>query len=134
MPDSDVTYELNPPLTNEALNALYGSSWPNHTSFDFQPVLSHALAYIGAYLGETLVGFVYVAWDGSQHAFLLEPTVHPDVRHRGIGRELVRLAASTARKAGCEWLHVDYEPQLAPFYEACGFSHTEAGLIRLRGP
>ena len=28
-----------------------------------------------------------------------------------------------------EWLHVDYEPQLAPFYEPCGFRPTAAGLM-----
>jgi hypothetical protein len=30
-----------------------------------------------------------------------------------------------------QWLHVDYEPHLAPFYRALGFRHTEAGLLRL---
>ena len=34
--------------------------------------------------------------------------------------------------AGCDWLHVDYEPHLAAFYtEACGFSSTSAGLRTL---
>ncbi|NEA41688.1 GNAT family N-acetyltransferase, partial [Streptomyces sp. SID11385] len=35
--------------------------------------------------------------------------------------------------AGCDWLHVDYEEHLRPFYEkACGFAPTAAGLVRLR--
>jgi GNAT superfamily N-acetyltransferase len=127
-----VEYRLNPPFDNEALNALYAVSWPNHTGFDFEPVFSRAVAYIQAYEDARLVGSVYVAWDGSQHAFLLEPTVHPEWRHRGIGRELVRKAADAARDAGCEWLHVDYEATLTPFYEACGFVPSAAGLIRLR--
>jgi hypothetical protein len=42
------------------------------------------------------------------------------------------MAAAAAREAGCEWLHVDYEASLTPFYEACGFVPTAAGLIRLR--
>jgi hypothetical protein len=34
--------------------------------------------------------------------------------------------------AGCEWLHVDFEPELRRFYlDACGFRPTDAGLIRL---
>lgn len=127
-----IDYRLNPPLDYEALNALYAVSWPNHTWFDFEPVFSRAVAYILAYEDATLVGSVYVAWDGSQHAFLLEPTVHPEWRHRAIGKELVRRAADGARDAGCEWLHVDYEATLTPFYEACGFVPTAAGLIRLR--
>jgi GNAT superfamily N-acetyltransferase len=127
-----IEYRLNPPLDNEALNALYAVSWPNHTSFNFEPVFSRAVAYVMAFGDGRLVGSVYVAWDGAQHAFLLEPTVHPEWRHLGVGTELVRKAADAARDAGCEWLHVDYEEPLTPFYEACGFRPTAAGLIRLR--
>ena len=76
-------------------------------------------------------GAVYVAWDGAQHAFLLEPTVHPDYRRQGIGTELVRRAVAESRAAGCQWLHVDFEADLASFYAACGFTPTTAGLIRL---
>ncbi len=37
-----------------------------------------------------------------------------------------------AKAAGCEWLHVDFDPGLAPFYfDACGFECTDAGLIHL---
>ena len=127
-----IDYRLNPPLDNEALNALYAVSWPRHVQFDFEPVFSRAVVYLMAYDEGRLVGSVYVAWDGAQHAFLLEPTVHPEYRHRGIGGELVRRAAEASRDAGCEWLHVDYEEALTPFYEACGFQPTAAGVIRLR--
>jgi len=41
-------------------------------------------------------------------------------------------AALHARASGCEWLHVDFEEHLTPFYfDACGFRPTRAGLIRL---
>ena len=128
----EIEYRLNPPTDNDALNALYAAAWPDHRRFDFTPVFSRSVAYVGAYDGHRLVGSVYVAWDGAQHAFLLEPTVHSDYQRRGLGTELVRRAAEAAREAGCEWLHVDYEAPLAPFYEACGFQTTAAGLIRLR--
>ena len=95
-----IDYRLKSPLDSEALNALYAVSWPNHTHFEFEPVFSRAVAYLLAYDQERLVGSVYVAWDGAQHAFLLEPTVHPDYRHQGIGKELVRRAANAARDAG----------------------------------
>ncbi|MHC4472138.1 MAG: GNAT family N-acetyltransferase, partial [Planctomycetota bacterium] len=61
----------------------------------------------------------------------LDPTVHPDLRRTGIGTELVRRAADLARDAGVEWLHVDFVPELTPFYERCGFRPTEAGLMKL---
>jgi predicted N-acetyltransferase YhbS len=58
--------------------------------------------------------------------------VRADLQHRGIGTALVRVATAQARAAGCEWLHVDYEARLEPFYvDACGFRPTDAGLIHL---
>ncbi len=126
-----ITYTLNPLVKNDQLNALFAAAWPEHGRTDFAPVLSHSLAYVCAYRGEQLVGFVNVAWDGGIHAFILDTTVHPDVQRRGVGVELVRLAAEAARAGGCHWLHVDYEPHLKTFYERCGFFHTEAGLMRL---
>lgn len=93
----------------------------------------HALTWVGAFDNDRLIGFVQVCWDGGAHAFVLDTAVHPDHGRRGIGRELVLRAADEARGAGCEWLHVDYEPHLEDFYvRACGFSPTAAALLRLR--
>ncbi len=79
-----------------------------------------------------LIGFANVAWDGGDHAFLLDPKVHPDEQHRGIGTELVARCAWNAKRAGCEWLHVDFDEPLSTFYfGACGFQPTPAGLIHL---
>ncbi len=132
----EIEYRLSPPLSNEALNALFSAGWPSWQTApdtsDWQPVLVHSLAYVCAFTDDRLVGFANVAWDGRDHAFLLDPRVEPEYRHRGIGRELVRRAAEASWAAGCEWLHVDYEDGLAPFYEACGFSPTAAGVMRLR--
>jgi ribosomal protein S18 acetylase RimI-like enzyme len=127
----DVVYQLRADVSREALNALYDASWLAHQEQDLSPVLERSLTYVCAYQGERLVGFVDVAWDGRQHAFLLDPTVLPEYRHQAIGVHLVQLATAAAREAGCEWLHVDYEASLAPFYERCGFTPTNAGLIRL---
>ncbi len=136
MPDTPVPivsiqYRVSPAVNNEDLNAVFAAAWLNHTWRDFGPVLSRSLAYVCAYAGETLVGFVNLAWDGRTHAFLLDPTVHPDWQRRGIGRELVQCATAVAREQGVDWLHVDYEPHLDGFYRSCGFQPTPAGLIRL---
>ena len=78
-------------------------------------------------------GFVNVAWDGGNHAFLIDTKVRGDLQRRGVGTELVRVAARHARRAGCEWLHVDFDERLRAFYfDACGFTSTNAGLIALR--
>ncbi|MBF6329002.1 GNAT family N-acetyltransferase [Nocardia transvalensis] len=96
-------------------------------------VRPHSLGWMTARSADrTLIGFANVAWDGSDHAFLLDPKVHPDYRHRGIGTELVRRSAEAAARAGCDWLHVDFEPHLRAFYfDACGFRPTDAGLLEL---
>ncbi|HEV8219269.1 MAG TPA: GNAT family N-acetyltransferase, partial [Streptosporangiaceae bacterium] len=53
-------------------------------------------------------------------------------QRQGIATELAGRAAAHANAAGCEWLHVDFEEHLAPFYYgACGFQPTPAGLIHL---
>jgi hypothetical protein len=46
----------------------------------------------------------------------------------GIATVLVGQAVRHAQAAGCEWLHVDFEPHLTTFYlDACGFQSTPAG-------
>jgi GNAT superfamily N-acetyltransferase len=120
-----------PRLTDEELNRLFLASWPGHASRSFAGVLKRSLVYFAAYQESQLVGFVNVAWDGGVHAFLLDPTVHPDFQRQGIGLALVNAAAGVAADSGLEWLHVDYAPALESFYRAAGFSPTHAGLLRV---
>jgi len=138
-----LAYSLRGPVSSEELNALFsaggpGAGWPpwqrRPDTSDWGPVLARSLAYVTARRGGALVGFVNVAWDGRDHAFLLDPRVHPDERHQGVGCELVRRAARAAAEAGCEWLHVDHDDALVPFYSACGFMPTPAGLLALKAP
>lgn len=93
----------------------------------------HSLGWVAARSGDgTLVAFVNVAWDGGDHAFLIDTKTRRTHQGRGLGTEVVRRAAIHAKAAGCEWLHVDFDQELAPFYfDACGFDRTDAGLIHL---
>ena len=120
-----------PPLTDTQLNELFAAAWPGHAPGAYQHVLTRSLAYCATFDENVLVGYVNVAWDGGVHAFLLDPTVHPDWRRQGLGLALVHAAIGAATERGAEWLHVDYEPHLAPFYTAAGFRPTDAGLIRV---
>ena len=95
-------------------------------------VSSRSLGWVSARNQEGLLVGFNVAWDGGDHAFLLDTKTRGSHQHCGIGRELVRQATENARAAGCEWLHVDFEPDLARFYlDACGFRRTDAGLMHL---
>ena len=45
---------------------------------------------------------------------------------------MVDLAAQQCSDGGCEWLHVDFDEELSPFYfDRCGFRPTTAGLRHL---
>ncbi|HEX9064604.1 MAG TPA: GNAT family N-acetyltransferase [Streptosporangiaceae bacterium] len=92
----------------------------------------YSLGWVTARDVAGLAGFVNVVWDGSAHAWLQDVMVAGRVRRRGVGTALVTRARDGARVAGCEYLHVDFEDRLRPFYlGACGFSPTSAGLLKL---
>jgi ribosomal protein S18 acetylase RimI-like enzyme len=126
-----VTYEVNPALEDTALNTLRARAEGLEADRSYARVLARSLVFVGAFMGARLIGFVNVATDGGLHAFLLDPTVDPEFQRQGIGTRLVQLAAEESRARGCEWLHVDFEPQLTPFYSAVGFQTTVAGVMHL---
>jgi ribosomal protein S18 acetylase RimI-like enzyme len=97
-------------------------------------VRPHSLGWVTARMDVdgNLVGFVNVAWDGGDHAFLIDTKVRSEYQRQGVGTALVRHAAVHAKAAGCEWLHVDFQEHLAAFYfDSCGFRSAPAGLIHL---
>jgi ribosomal protein S18 acetylase RimI-like enzyme len=132
MQPSGVRYLVRPFVENSELDALFSASWPAHSPSDWEPTLDTCMTYICAFDGEALIGFVKVAWDGEQHAFLLDPTVHPNYRRQGIGLELIRRAVEEAKIRGLDWMHVDYEPQLTELYRRAGFRPSSAAVLRLR--
>jgi ribosomal protein S18 acetylase RimI-like enzyme len=122
---------------NGELNALHAEAFGHRVVADdwVAQVGAHSLGWVCARSGAgALVGFVNVAWDGGVHAFILDTAVSSAAGRQGLGTAIVKLAAEHARAAGCEWLHVDFDDHLRPFYfEACGFEPTNAGLIDLTG-
>jgi ribosomal protein S18 acetylase RimI-like enzyme len=95
-------------------------------------VTQHSLGWVTARQDRELVGFVNVLTDGLVHAWIQDVMVATAARHQGIGRDMVRLAREKVAEAGCDWLHVDFDPELADFYyDACGFTPSAAGVIAL---
>lgn len=128
----EIAYETCGVVGDEELNALFAAAWPDHRHRDFAPVLERSTCWVTARTDRDLVGFVHVAWDGGQHGFVLDTTVHPEVQRRGIGRRLVHSAVEHARAMGMAWLHADSDPELAPFYASCGFTSTTGGVMLLQ--
>lgn len=131
MREPGVEYHLSSPVGDAELNRLFSAAWVGHRERAFAPILERSLVYVTATDGDELVGFVNVAWDGGLHAFLLDPTVAPAYQRHGIGTELILRAAAAAAQGGAEWLHVDYTPDMEPFYQRCGFRGTRAGVLHL---
>jgi GNAT superfamily N-acetyltransferase len=131
-----VGYEWRGAFANDEVNALHAQAFETRV-FDAsewnweQLVAEHSLGWVVARDGGELVGFVNVLWDGLVHAWIQD--VMSARRGLGIGTQLVGVARDQARAAGCEWLHVDFDEHLRPFYfDACGFTPTTAGLISLQ--
>lgn len=127
---AETVYKIAPAVTESELADLFAAAWPQGGA-PLRFELEHGLSYLCAYRNAQLIGFVNVAWNGGVHGFILDTTVHPCFQRQGVGAELVTRAAALAREQGLVWLHVDFEPHLAGFYEQCGFRPTTAGLMDL---
>jgi GNAT superfamily N-acetyltransferase len=129
-----ITYGWRARFDSAALDVLHATGFGySPQGIDWQArVERHSLGWVCAHRGDELLGFVNVTWDGGVHAFLVDTVVAEQARGQGVGTALVTAAVAGARAAGCQWLHVDYEPHLTAFYvEACGFRPTAAGLVAL---
>lgn len=124
-------------FTNREVNALhaeaFGTKVYDESAWNWAELVSrHSLGWVVARDGADLIGFVNVLWDGLVHAWLQDTMVAARSRGKGVGTGLVAHATEGARAAGCEYLHVDFEDHLRPFYfDACGFTPTNAGLLPL---
>ena len=122
------------PLDDAEMVDLVASHGGNPAAGWWDRIRPHSLGWVTARTEDgLLVGFVNVATDGGDHAFLIDTKTRGSYQRRGIGTRVVTFAARHAKAAGCEWLHVDFEDHLRGFYfGACGFAPTPAGLIALR--
>jgi len=132
-----ITYEWRGAFANDEVNPLHAEAFGHRLLPDDDwvgQVERHSLGWVTARddLG-ALAGFVNVPWDGGVHAFVVDTMVARSARHQGIGARLVATVVEACRACGgLEWLHVDHDEELRPFYEgACGFTPTPAGLIEL---
>ncbi len=132
-----IAYTWRGDVTSTELNVLHAEAFGTREYGDAEwdwgaQLEGHSLGWVVARDGDALVGFVNVAWDGLVHAWIQDTMVTTVARRRGIATELVARAVEESRAAGCEWLHVDFEDHLRPFYlDTCGFTETNAGLIQL---
>jgi GNAT superfamily N-acetyltransferase len=129
---SSIEYRWRGPVSDAEMMTLITAHGGQAVPGWWDQIRPHGLGWVTARLPGGLVGFVNVAWDGGDHAFLLDTKVAREHQRQGIATALVGHAVQHAQAAGCEWLHVDFEPHLVTFYlDACGFQSTPAGVIHL---
>jgi GNAT superfamily N-acetyltransferase len=128
-----ITYQWRGQLTDEEMVELVTAHGGNSEAGWWDRIRPRSFGWVTARNANgQLVGFVNLIWDGGDHAFILDTKTHGDHQRGGIGTRTVGFATEHAKAAGCEWLHVDFEPHLAAFYfDACNFRATDAGLIHL---
>lgn len=130
-------FDWRGPFGNDEVNALHAAAFGGRiysaAEWDWEALTAaYSLGWVIARDDGRLVGFVNVIWDGLVHAWIQDTMVDPGAQRRGIGQGVVARAVVGARAAGCEWLHVDFDDDLRPFYfDTCGFRPTTAGLIAL---
>lgn len=134
-------YEWRGDFVNAEVNALHAEAFAtrlyDESEWNWQrQVEAHSLGWVVARDDDgALVGFVNLLWDGLVHAWLQDTMVAGHAARQGIGTRLVAVARDAARAAGCEYLHVDFDDDLKSFYyDACGFTPSNAGLIELQEP
>ena len=133
-----IDYEWRGRFDSGEVNALHAEAFETRvfddSEWDWRGLVErHSLGWVTARDAARLVGFVNVVWDGLVHAWLQDTMVATAARGAGIGTRLVAVAREHAAAAGCEWLHVDFDDDLKPFYYgACGFAPTNGGVIALR--
>lgn len=132
-----ITYTWRGSFTNIEFHALHAEAFEhrlyNESEWDVVTQCGHySLGWVVARSEDRFVGFVNVIWDGLVHSFIEDVIVDANLRHRGVGVGLVHAARDGARVAGCEYLHVEFDDELTPFYiDACGFRPTPGGIIEL---
>lgn len=133
-----VSYQWRGAFATEEVNALhadaFGTRVYSESEWNWRELVErHSLGWVVARDGDSLVGFVNVIWDGLVHAWIQDTMVAVTAGRQSVGTELVAVARDAARDAGCEWLHVDFDDHLRAFYyDACGFTPTNGGLIALQ--
>lgn len=131
---AEIVHTWRGTFTDDEVNRLHAEAFGHRQLTDpwNRLVQRHSLGWVTARHDGRLVGFVNVIWDGLVHAWIQDTIVDPARQRIGVGRGLITVATEHTRRAGCEWLHVDFDDDAASFYlDGCGFEPTGAGLIDL---
>jgi len=96
-----IEYRWRGPVTNAEMVALVTAHGGRAAAGWWDQIRPHSLGWVTAcHPDGGLVGFVNVAWDGGDHAFLLDTKVASEHQRQGIATALVSHAARHPRQPG----------------------------------
>ena len=95
----------------------------------FKRLMEHTGRAVVAYDGPRLVGFARALCDEVSNGYISMVAVAPDMRGRGVGRELVRQL--TGDDAGITWV-LRAGRGSGGFWEKVGFRRSEVAMERVR--
>jgi GNAT superfamily N-acetyltransferase len=136
--DESIVFEWRGAFTNAEVNWLHAEAFEtrifDESEWNWRELTArHSLGWVTARRGDGLVGFTNVLWDGLVHAWIQDVMVATTARGQRIGVRLVHVARDAAARAGCDFLHVDFDERLRRFYiDECGFKPVCGGLMALR--
>jgi GNAT superfamily N-acetyltransferase len=127
-----VSYKWRGSFENPEVNALHAEAFETRVYSDEEWnwnnfLAKHSFGWVVARDGNRLVGLVNVLWDGFAHAWIQDTMVAKGDRSRGIGTQMIEIVRSECRRAGCEWLHVDFDEDLGKFYFQILWLHANYG-------
>jgi GNAT superfamily N-acetyltransferase len=104
----EIDFEWRGDISDAELVALTESYGGNSEVGWWDRIRPYSLGWVTARVpsGEA-AGFVNVAWDGGDHAFLIDTKVRADLSRRGIGTDLVRIATHFASSTSMPAVHED---------------------------
>ncbi|HEX5688999.1 MAG TPA: GNAT family N-acetyltransferase [Roseiflexaceae bacterium] len=135
MTSDAITFAINPRVDARAVVALRHAVGWNGLETDYPAAFAGYWATVGGFTSAAeLVAWCAILSDGVRHAVLLDVIVHPEWQDRGVGRKLVARAVEHIDSYGISIIHVDFLPDVAAFYERCGFQVGLGGIYRIKQP
>ncbi len=130
-----VEIQLNPEVTASEVCDLRAAVGWDRQEEDYPAAFEGYWGTVGAFdSAKRLIGWGAILSDGVRHAILIDIIVGPSFQRRGLGSRIVAEAVAHVRHRGIELIHVDFVPDLAPFYERCGFRIGQGGIYDRQDP
>jgi len=84
-------------------------------------IVSGSHCFLTARNGDLLVGMGRAISDGINDAYLQDIMVMPNLRHQGVGTQIVEKMVKRLRQDGLRWIGLIAGSQSHPFYRRLGF-------------